>query len=98
MTTFSITYDLRNPGQNYRDVISKIKELGNGNWCRVTESAWFITSSSSASHIRDAIAAVADSNDKIMVHSVADDWASWNLGKDVNDWLRGNWQSACLVR
>lgn len=97
MTTFSITYDLRNPGRDYDKVISKIKQLGSGNWCRVTESAWFITSTANAGAIRDAIAAVTDSNDKIMVHSVADNWASWHLGDEVNKWLKEHWQSACVV-
>ena len=97
MATFSITYDLRNPGRDYDKVISKIKLLGNGNWCRPTESAWFIKSNLSAGAIRDAIASVTDSNDKIMVHSVASKWASNNLDPAVNSWLKANWQSACVV-
>lgn len=37
MKTYSISYDLGNPGRDYADLISKIKEIGNG-WCHAAES------------------------------------------------------------
>ena len=96
MKTYSITYDLGNPGRNYEGVIAKIKELANG-YCNATESHWFINSNSKAAVIRDAIAGQMDAGDKLMVNEVGDGWGTWGLPNNVNEWLHNNWYSACRV-
>ena len=96
MKTYSITYDLGNPGRDYDGVVEAIKSLANG-YCRPTESHWFINSENSTAKIRDHIALEMDSGDKLMVNSVGDDWASWGLNKSTNEWLKNHWRSACRV-
>lgn len=96
MKTYSISYDLSNPGRDYDDVVSKIKEIANG-WCNPVESTWLIGSSSSASQIADAIWSQMDGNDKLIVHEVGDNWATYGLPKSTNEWLHKNWHSACSV-
>ncbi|WP_155723772.1 SinR family protein [Brucella anthropi] len=96
MTTYSISYDLSNPGRDYNNLISKIKELGNG-WCHASESFWFINSNLTCPQIRNALVKVIDSNDKLVVNSVGNNWATNGVSKEVNEWLRSNWQSACSV-
>ena len=96
MNTYSITYDLGNPGRNYDGVIEKIKALANG-YCRPTESHWFINSAANTAEIRDAVATKLDSGDKLMVNEVGDGWGSWGLPKETNEWLRSHWRSACRV-
>lgn len=96
MKTYSITYDLCNPGRNYEGVIDKIKSLANG-YCRPTESHWFINSNLSAAAIRDTIVSKFDTGDKLMVNEVGDGWGSWGLTKETNDWLHAHWRSACRV-
>lgn len=96
MKTYSITYDLGNPGRNYEGVAEAIQSLANG-YCRPTLSQWLINSESSATAIRDAISKQLDSGDKLVVNEVGDLWASWGLGDAKNTWLQNHWRSSCRV-
>lgn len=96
MKTYSITYDLGNPGRNYEGVVDEIKAIANG-YCRPTQSHWFINTNHSAGAIRDKIATKLDTSDKLMVNEVGDDWGTWGLRKETNEWLRAHWHSACRV-
>ena len=42
MNNLFISYDLKNPGQNYDRVITAIKGLGS--WAKVQYSLWFVSS------------------------------------------------------
>ncbi|MCO5155391.1 MAG: hypothetical protein M9945_01360 [Aquamicrobium sp.] len=96
MKTYSITYDLGNPGRAYGSVAEAIRQIANG-YCRPTESQWIVNSSLSASEIRDVIGDNLDNGDKLFINEVGDDWASWGLSTSTIDWLHKYWRSSSSV-
>lgn len=46
MTVYSVSYDLNEEGQNYKDLIDEIKKF-NG-YCKVMKSYWFVCSDNDA--------------------------------------------------
>lgn len=83
MAKYLITYDLNKPGQNYSDLYEAIKALGN--YRHPLDSTWFVSTSKSASDIRDALKGEIDSSDKLFVTKV-ESWASFRMS-DLADWL-----------
>lgn len=96
MKTYSITYDLGNPGRNYDGVAEAIKSIANG-YCRPTESQWMVNSNLLAADIRDRVAKKLDGGDKLFVTEVADAWASWGLSTTTVEWLKAYWRSSCRL-
>jgi len=85
---YIISYDLRNPGQNYETLLQRIKSYSS--WARLGGSAYIIISNDSAADIRNYLMAVLDNNDKIFV-GVVNAPAAWRgLGDEVSQWLRNN--------
>lgn len=82
---YLINYDLINPGQNYDDLIAAIKAYGT--WAKISRSCWAIKTSQTAVEIRDTLKNHLDSNDILFVCDF-DNWASYNLSKEVTDWLK----------
>ena len=87
MKTYMITYDLYKPIQNYNELYDGIKQIGDG-WLHPLNNIWLVVSAMNASAIRDRLTAHIDSNDKLLVMELGPDWASLNLGKPANDWLK----------
>ncbi|MCY3645443.1 MAG: hypothetical protein OXH07_00515 [Chloroflexi bacterium] len=83
-----MSYDLRAPGRDYAALYDLLKEQRA--WCRVTESHWLIESTDTAATIRDKIGDVIDENDEVSVITIMVPtwWATRNLGKERNDWIR----------
>lgn len=89
MSKYIVTYDLRKPGQNYDELIKAIKTY---KWAKVTESAWFVATTSTSAEVRDKLKAHIDAGDRLMVaaltgaaawrNCIADDEA---LKKFLND-------------
>lgn len=73
MTNYLITYDLRQPGQDYDELIKAIKTYKN---VKVAESCWLLRSAKASKDIRDHLAAKMDKNDRLYVTPVARG-ASW---------------------
>jgi hypothetical protein len=96
MKTYNVNYDLGNPNRNYDGVFQAIKSCSNG-FCRPTKSQWIINSSSTTAQIRDTISPFLDAGDKLFVAEVGNDWATWAIDKEITDWLKNNWRSACKV-
>ena len=90
LKTYSITYDLGKPGQNYPNLINKIVEVST-TWCRPTKSHWFINTYLTGAQLRDILTLYLDTNDTLMINDVGADWATWGMAKEVNDWLHQNW-------
>ena len=91
MRTYLISYDLGVPESSvdYKNLITYIKSLGP--WATPLKSQWFVVSAKSTAQIREGVQGLVDSNDKILVIDVtSDDWASWNLDKEVTDWMGNN--------
>lgn len=65
MANLFIAYDLYQPGQNYDAVEKAVKALGTA--CKLLNTTWHVKSSKSFKEARDAVAAVMDKNDKLLV-------------------------------
>lgn len=63
-----VTYDLDKPGQNYDAVHARIKSLGR--WYHPQLSVFYLHTTLSAKQVHDAIGAVMDPNDKLIVADI----------------------------
>lgn len=86
MATFEISYDLIAPGRDYSRLFDAIKAYPG--WAHVLESVWIVSSSRSASEVRDDLRQYIDSNDKLLVTRLHGDWASYNLHPNQAEWLK----------
>lgn len=85
---YIISYDLRNPGQNYEDLLRQIKSFEN--WARLGGSAYIVISESSAVQIREKLTISLDKNDKLFVGTLNAPAAWTGLGEEVSQWIRNN--------
>lgn len=85
MKTYSVSYDLSKPGQNYAGLIETIKSFDD--WAHVLQSTWLVRSSLPASTVRDRLSVNLDLNDKLLVIEVRSSWASHGLSDRLNEWL-----------
>jgi hypothetical protein len=65
MNVYLITYDLRQPGRDYRSLHAAIRSYGNH--LHPLESTWFIASNLDAAAIRNDLARHVDINDGLLV-------------------------------
>ncbi len=88
---FLISYDLGIPETHasYRALVSRIKSQY-PSWARPVKSVWIIKSENNAEEIRNQIKTVLDSNDKLIVVEMSGDWGTYNISKEVTDWMKGN--------
>lgn len=87
MKTYLISYDLRQPGRNYTNLIAEIKSLS-GSWCHCLESVWLIKHSGSASIIIDRLLPHIDKNDALVVIEVTSDAAWYGLDEERTKWMK----------
>lgn len=81
-----INYDLNKPGQNYEDLIKKIKSIGSG-YARPCESCWLIYTNKTPTEVGEALRPYMDSNDILLVSRFySNDYFGW-LSKDVHNWI-----------
>jgi hypothetical protein len=74
MALYWIGYDLDKPGQDYTDLIRRLKQLGAS---RILKSDWLLRSNTlSAEQIRDDLQHYIDANDRILV-SEQKNHAAW---------------------
>lgn len=88
MKTFLITYDLTKPESSpeYVKLISMIKELGA--WAKTSKSVWLVKTNLSSKQILDTLLTTIDSNDKLIVIGVDNDWWTYGLSDEVINWMR----------
>lgn len=80
-----ISYDLINPGQNYQDLLARIKKYKN--WARLGGSSYLIYTTATPVQVRDYLMKALDSNDKLFV-GVAPAPSAWNgLPEEVSNWI-----------
>ncbi|EKU36732.1 hypothetical protein VXQ47_14155 [Acinetobacter pittii] len=85
MTVYSVSYDLNEEGQNYKDLIDEIKKF-NG-YCKVMKSYWFVCSDNDANSVSDRLRKHIDNNDYLLVMETSTNRQGW-LNKDVWAWLK----------
>jgi len=92
MKVFLISYDLGVPetSADYKKIADYIDTFPN--WMKPLKSQWFVVSQNKdAAQINRELESLTDSNDKILVLEVTnDDWASYHLGDERNNWLKNN--------
>jgi hypothetical protein len=86
MKTYLIGYDLNKSGQNYTDLIEKIKTIGN--WWHHLDSTWIVKSNSSAEQIRDFLRPYIDQNDELLVVRLNVESAWYGFNGEGATWLR----------
>ncbi len=91
MKTFLISYDLGVPEthSDYVRLSERLKSLY-VTWARPVKSVWIIKSDKDAMIIRDEIKTVLDSNDKLIVVEMSGNWGTYNVNKEVTEWMKNN--------
>lgn len=91
MKTFLISYDLGVPEthSSYAALSSYIKSLYL-TWARPVKSVWIIKSDKGAGQIRNEIKLSLDANDKLIVVEMSGNWGTYNISKEVTDWMKNN--------
>jgi hypothetical protein len=64
MALYWISYDLDKPGQDYSDIINRLKQLKAQ---EVTRSDWLLASNRTPTQIKEDLLAYLDNNDRIIV-------------------------------
>jgi hypothetical protein len=85
-----ITYDLESPNDtsaDYERVIGAIKSKY-GDWCHLEKSVWLVSTTESASEVRDSIKQALYSTDILFVSRLSGNWASFNLGARRVQWMK----------
>ncbi len=88
MTSYLIGYDLNKTGQDYKDLIDKIKTLGT--WWHCLDSTWIIKSNLTAVQIRDILRSHIDSNDELLVAKLSGEAAWTGFDDQCSKWLKDN--------
>jgi hypothetical protein len=71
-----ISYDLDKPGQDYKELIARLKEL---QAVRILKSDWLLENTAGPEAVRTDLERFLDSNDRIMVSEVYNNAAWRNL-------------------
>lgn len=88
MSALLISYDLGVPesSEDYKRVIDHIKS--HSTWAKPLYSVWIVKTDKTCATMRNELKALVDSNDKVLVVDVTGDgWGSYNLSKEVTDWM-----------
>ena len=83
---YTISYDLNRPGKDYSSLYAAIKNLGP--WCHPVDSTWYVSTNLTAAQVRDALTAVMDSSDQVLVSQATAPGAWRNLEDDISAWLK----------
>lgn len=86
MTTYIVSYDLREPGRDYSSLYDALKsEI---TWWHHLESTWLVVSNKSAADLRNKLAATMDDNDKVLVVNSGGYGAWKGIPESGSDWLK----------
>lgn len=83
--TYIISYDLHQPGQNYEELLKRIKSYSS--WARLGGSSYVILTEKGHIEIRDHLQQGLDKNDQIFVGKISAPAAWFGLGTEVSNWL-----------
>lgn len=85
MPSYSINYDLRQPGRNYQPLYDM---LNNGGAVRALQSLWLIDDPNNSATVRDTLRSVLDENDGLLVTEITNNnWAGSWLLPGAAEWL-----------
>jgi hypothetical protein len=88
MATILIAYNLNDPDQDYEALRDVIKGLGSA-WWHHLDSLWIVKTTMTPRGVRDALAKVLDTTDKILVIDVTKRSRAWRGLSDRGSlWLK----------
>ena len=79
-----VSYDLRNPGQNYHSLITTIKHYDH---VHINGSCWVLRTNLTATQLRNILTRSIDTSDNLIVCDFHN-WAGYNLPPEVITWLK----------
>ena len=82
---YVISYDLKQPGQDYKSVFEEIKQ--STNWWHYLDSTWLVYTAENAQTIFNRISKHVDRNDRILIIRVTPDYQGW-LTEEAWQWIR----------
>lgn len=85
MKTYIITYDLLQPGRDYRTLFKALEAYGI-RW-HALESTWLIRTAQSAAQVRDWLLAHIDGNDRLLVMGLDGEAAWFGFTAEGGNWL-----------
>ena len=86
MKTYEVTYDLRQPGRDYRALFAAL--MSYGAYWHVMDSVWILRTNRSAGQIRDHLMGHMDGNDQLLVVGLDGEAAWYGLPVDGSNWLK----------
>lgn len=86
MDVLLVTYDLNKPGQDYADLLKKIKSYP---WAKLSESSYAIYTDYTPQQIFDGLRPYLDPSDTLYVINMKKPYAGFGP-KVVNEWLDSN--------
>lgn len=87
MAALLITYDLKTPGQDYKEFRAVIKSYPA--WARLSESSYAIATLESADDVAAKLQPFVDKNDQFYVIPLGQRWNGYGP-VEVNQWLNGH--------
>lgn len=83
MSTLLVTYDLKKPGQDYKDFLELIRKYP---YARLSESSYAISTYESPKNVYEKLVSHMDKNDQLYVITLCSPY--FGMGPvNVNDWL-----------
>ena len=87
MTTYVISYDLKEAGQDYSALSDAIKALAD-TWWQCLESTWLIKTEMNSFEVATSLRAAIDANDSLLVVNAGSDAAWTGFSDECEEWLR----------
>ena len=84
MKYYLVTYDLNTSGQNYQDLLKKIKD--SGVWARLSESSYAVGTLKTPQQLFDDLKTCLDSNDQLYIVNITKPYTGVGP-EEVNKWL-----------
>lgn len=91
MRTLCVNYDLYRPGQDYSELITRLKSYPS--WWRCLKSTWLVRAPLTHAQLRDELLPLLDANDRLLVIDVTGDARAWSgLPENCGAWLRNDFK------
>jgi hypothetical protein len=88
MPAYIASYDLKKPGQDYKDLIAELKN--SPKWWHYLESTWLLVrNESSVDSVAAALKRHMDDNDRLLVMNARRPAGGW-LPQEAWDWINEN--------
>ena len=85
---YIITYDLKEEGQNYTEILKRIKSYGT--WAKLGRSEYIVVSNQTHTEIRDYLKGALDLNDALFVGTLNAPAAWSGMPENVSKWIISN--------